>query len=424
MVRTVFTNVNLLDGIHAAQANATVIVEGNRITGVQNGASDLPRGEPVIDLSGMTLMPGMISGHGHLQWVNLAEHSLIGHIFTGAERPPAVAAIGALRTCERLMAAGITMVAGAGCGYDIDASLKIARADGLIAGPRILASGRHVNTTGNDNYLTRWWYDLGNMGLETFADGPDGIVHLVRTCISRGAEIIKLYPTSGHGVRAGRKTLTDAELDAAVGVAHDLGCKVRAHVVGRDETLWCVKAGVDLIDHADGLDEQCIDEMVKHGTFWVPSPMLLKLLGEHHGMGDLPPGTEAEHFPNQCKMVPIANRAGVKIVPGDDYGLPILTNNPGDLAKELTLYVEEMGVDPIDVLRWATYHGGLLMDEKCGRIEAGWLADLVVVRGDPSADIRLLENPASNIAAVMIDGGFVKNELPGASVSSPLPATA
>ena len=116
---------------------------------------------------------------------------------------------------------------------------------------------------------------------------------------------------------------------------------------------------------------------------------------------------------NLAKWLPVANEAGVKILTGDDYGVPIVPHVPGIYSTELVTYVEQVGIDPLDALRWATRNVADLlgMAGELGTISAGALADLIVVRGDPSRDITLLQDPAANLAAVMKDGAFVKDEL-------------
>lgn len=414
MGRTIFSNANLLDGRNPAVPGSTVVVEGNRIISAGTQAVTPGPEDHHYDLRGSSVMPGMFMGHGHVQWQGLFDPNLYQHIFTGTERPPAVNAIAAARTCEAMLASGVTGFAGAGCSDDIDASLKIAVADGLLPGMRILASGRHINTTGHDNYLAKWWYDMNNLGFEVFADGPYEIRKAVREAINRGADIIKLYPTSGHAGADRGIGLTRDELDAAVRAAHERGKLVRAHAVWHDSILECIEAGVDLIDHGEQLDEKIIELMVAHGTYWVPSPLFLKVLAapapDTAGI-DVPLGHEADDLENLRRMLPIANDAGVRIVPGDDFGLPMFPNRPGEYAKELSVYVHEFGIDALDVLRWATYHGGLLLGQQVGHLAEGWLADLIVVTGDPSADIRILEDPANHLQAVMVDGVFSRNDL-------------
>ena len=127
---------------------------------------------------------------------------------------------------------------------------------------------------------------------------------------------------------------------------------------------------------------------------------------------ELTRGVRAE-WDNLAKWLPVANEAGVKILTGDDYGVPIVPHVPGIYSTELVTYVEQVGIDPLDALRWATRNVADLlgMAGELGTISAGALADLIVVRGDPSRDITLLQDPTASLAAVMKDGAFVKDEL-------------
>jgi imidazolonepropionase-like amidohydrolase len=185
-----------------------------------------------------------------------------------------------------------------------------------------------------------------------------------------------------------------------------------------------VEAGVDLIDHGDEIDEEIIELMVERGTYWVPSMRVLDVaLGISAG-GSVPAGgLDAEltrgvraEWDNLARMLPVANEAGVKILTGDDYGVPIVPHVLGIYSTELVTYVNHVGLKPLDTLRWATRNVADLlgMAGEAGTIAPGALADLIVVREDPSNDISVLEDPARNLLAVMKDGEFFKNELQAA----------
>jgi imidazolonepropionase-like amidohydrolase len=257
--------------------------------------------------------------------------------------------------------------------------------------------------------------------MQLFVDGPLEVRKAVRTCVRRGADWIKILPTGGHGITEPHfRRLSHDELVAAVETAHDLGVRVRAHAAWHDLIAECVTAGVDLIDHGDELDERIVEEMVARGTYWVPSMRVLDVaLGMSEGVvpqggldAELTRGVRDE-WDNLARMVPIANAAGVKILPGDDYGVPIVPHVPGVYSTEFSTYVKHTGVAPLDVLRWATRHMAELMQlgGEVGTVSPGALADLVVARDDPSEDVSVLEDPARNVLAVMKDGAFCVNSL-------------
>jgi imidazolonepropionase-like amidohydrolase len=385
----------------------------------------------------MTLMPGLITSHFHAQFGFLGEGGEHG-FYSGSERPVGVLMAAAMKAARLAIESGYTSFVGAGCSDDLDFQLKMAIAENLTDGPRILAASRVINSTGYEGESVPWWRDLRNAGLYLFADGPEELRKAVRTEIRRGAEIIKIQPTGGHGFpsRSGQASigvsdgsseaarevkLSGDEVSAVVRAAHERGRRVRAHVAFRDSILECIELGVDLIDHGDEIDEECIDAMVACGTFWVPSLLYLRKLLDTSRQTS---ATEAQvasverDFAHLCKMIPKANEAGVKILLGDDYGIPSLFPfEAGCFAEELELYTKAASIDPLDVLRWGTVHGAELMelDAELGRVEQGFLADLIVVDGDPSNDIGCFRDPDA-LKIVMRDGLLVRNVLDGSPV--------
>ncbi len=412
MARTVLKRANLLDGTSSAQPDATVVVEGERITRVVTDEPFEPGPEDrVIDLAGKTLMPGMFSCHFHASY---ADYTL--EIFPlGIDKPPGYLTLRAAKAVRSALMAGFTSIVGAGGGDDIDAQLKMAIEDGLIEGPRIMAGSRDFTTRSGYVDLANWWWRLDNVGACLVRNGPEAFREAARDEIGRGAEIIKLYMTGGHGnVNTAVREFSRDELEAVVRTVHERSRKVRAHCAWKPAILECIEVGVDVIDHGDEIDAECIDKMVRAGTVLVPSALFLDRL---LGLEELrTPGTEAlvgaaeRELANLVEQVPEANKAGVKIVLGDDYGTILLPH--GTYADELAFYVKRFGIAPLDVIRWATVHGADLMDmgEELGTVEVGKLADLLVVDGDPSVDITVLTH-ATNLKAILKGGDFVKDEL-------------
>ena len=410
MSRTIFTDANLLDGEHPAKPGCTVVVEANRVTSVTAGGLDTlaePPGERdrVVDLAGRSLMPGMTSGHFHTTYhdVGATERPF------GLEHAPAYQAYRALSNAQLALSHGFTSVCGASCAFDVDASLDAAIRAGIVEGPRIVPASRDLITTGDSNDTLPWWWDAHGRGVVRVCDGPDEFRKAVRDEIKRGARMVKLYVTGGHGVTTPKHNVSLAldELHAAVDAAHGRGARVRAHVAHKQAILDCVAAGVDVIDHADGMDDECIEALAAAGTIVLPSLYLpltiLRLLGDAPGADTLGFTTETgQDFAQMCAMLGRAVEAGVTICVGDDYGASLTPH--GDYAKELALYVEHAGVPALEVLRWATRNGRALMGiDGIGTIEPGALADLVVVDGDPSVDITVLQ---CGVRAVMKDGRF------------------
>ncbi len=413
MGRIFFRRANLIDGVNAPKKNATVVVEGERITAVAtNGDAPKPAAQDTVyDLNGRSLMPGMVQCHYHVAYDNIG-----ALIDLDLKHPPTYLTLIAARNAELLLRSGFTGAVGAGSLHNIDVTLKRAIKNGLIQGPRFLTCGRDIVTTGDSVDFHPSWWKLGMEGLGLICDGPDEFRKAVRDEIKQGVEIIKLYPTGGHGLSwpADVMTMTQAELDTAAETAHERGCKIRGHIISKRGILAALDANLDVIDHCDMMDEECVERFVKAGTFIVPSlyfPYMMVEQKRRTGKAAFPGVDEMERGLEQSyRILPKAQAAGVKLVVGDDFGTSAMPH--GEYAKELEAYVKGAGIPALEVLTWATRNGAELlgMKDDLGTIETGKLADLLVVDGDPSVDITLLQNRA-NLHVVMKGGNFVANEL-------------
>lgn len=406
MGRIVFTNGNVFDGTTVLPTGTRVVVDGRDIVETSTDAAIEP-GDEVVDLRGQTLMPGMTSGHFHTTYHNVGGTPLP----FGLEKPPAYQAYQGLYNARLALLSGFTSVVGASCACDVDASLAAAIRDGLVVGPRVRPASRDLIATADSNDVVPWWWDAHALGVVRTCDGPEEFRKTVRDEIKRGADIIKIYVTGGHGVTTPKHTVSLApdELRTVVDTAHGRNKRVRAHVAHKQAILDCVAAGVDIIDHADGLDDECIEALVAAGTFVLPSLYLplkiMELMGDSPGADTMGFTTETGiDFGAMCAVLGRAAAAGLKICVGDDFGASFTPH--GSYAKELAVYTAHAGIEPIEVLRWATVNGAGLYGEpdRLGRIAPGYWADLVVVNGDPTVDIACLDG---GIARVMSDGAFV-----------------
>ena len=361
----------------------------------------------------MTLMPGMISCHFHTDFYKFTLEMGVSGEPLGKELPPGVLMAIGVRNCGILLESGFTGYIGAACGHDIDAQLKIAIAEGIIQGPRIRACSAHIGTTGDVNDSVKWWRRFDSPGTDVFVDGPEDMRKMVREYIRRGSETIKIFVSSGHGGLPWPvpRNMARDEIAAVVEAAHMRGAKVRAHSATKEMIRECVELGVDIIDHGDEIDEEIIAMMAERGTFWVPSlryPTCMVELG--WADADLPGQIE-----NVRAMLPVAQKAGVRILIGDDYSgvfRGVLEDDPldhkvGDYGREFAFYGAIDGLSPEDILSWGTANAGEALlggHDRLGVIEEGALADLIVVDGDPLADLSLLARPQSALRAVIRDG--------------------
>jgi len=407
MARILFTSVRLIDGEKPPRTGMTVIVEGERIAQVcEDRAADRRSDDEVYDLAGATLMPGMVIGHYHASYVGIGPDSLP----VGMEAPPALQTVRAMYHLGLALQRGFTGVVSAGAPFGIDASCKVAIAEGLFKGPRIVAGSRDVGTTGHvqDN-IYKWYWDSGRGPQTNIVDGVDAFRRAVREEARRGAEIVKIFASTGHGLNGPYSMeLTEEELRTAIETAHQRGIRARAHLARKDAIMASVRYGIDVVDHGDGLDQECIDLMLAKGTFLAPS-----LYFPYRIMESVPGswgGTMKAELEHMLAVLPDANRQGLKIVLGDDYGAMPLEH--GQYGGEIEFYVKKVGIPARDVIRWATVHGAELLGQgdELGRVEEGYLADLIVVDGDPIEDITLLNSP-SGPRAVMKGGDFARNEL-------------
>jgi imidazolonepropionase-like amidohydrolase len=292
--------------------------------------------------------------------------------------------------------------------------MKVAIAEGLFPGPRLMAGSRDVSTTGHAGDKSfPWYWDVGARGAINRSDGPAEFRRAVREEIKQGAEIIKMFVTGGHGTVAPSEQteMTAEEITAGIDAAHQRGALVRGHIANRQALHMALDAGIDVVDHGDGLDEAAIERMVEHGTFLVPSQLFPTRFAQMMGGGGLGFTAEmAKDIEQALAILPVANEAGVRLLVGDDYGAIGLPH--GCYGDELVFYVEEAGIAPLDVLRWATVNGFALLgrEHELGLVREGYLADLLVVDGDPLLDIGVLAD-RSRFLAVLKGGTLVTDEL-------------
>lgn len=412
MTRLVLTDATVLDGTNAARAGLTVVVEDGRVLSVGPERPEPVDGDRVVELAGRTVMPGMFTCHFHATYHELGSKPNTPY---GNEYPPSYQALIAAKNLRTALELGYTGVVGAGGSNDVEGGVKQAIKDGLIPGPRFWASSRELSTTGHSNDGVPWHWGMGASGAVRLCDGAEGFRLGVREEIKRGADVIKLFVTGGHGTTApkDRIEMSREELAAAIDAAHQRGVLIRAHLVNKPAIMMALELGIDIVDHCDEMDDEIIAALVETGAFVVPSlhfpKHFLGFMGDGLGFAADAIRTDLDHM---YAMIPKAQAAGVRFVLGDDYGAIGFPH--GLYGREMRLYTEHAGVGPLDVIRWATRNGAELAGrgDDLGRVEAGRLADLLIVDGDPSIDIGVLADHAP--VTVLKGGEVVAGMLPGA----------
>jgi imidazolonepropionase-like amidohydrolase len=392
-------NAQIVDGRGGASFRGHVVVDGDRITATGPGGP--PAGLPSIDLGGRSLLPGLIDTHVHL--------CLDGGVSPAAQvtsETYAMTLLRAARNARRQVESGFTTVRDLGARSCLDAygpggiahNLKRAIALGLCPGPRILASGLAITITGGHSH----W-----MGRE--ADGADAVRQAVRLELKEGADVVKFMATGGIATQTSADRfapqLTPAELSAGVEEARKAGRRTAAHAEGRDGILNAVRAGVDSIEHGSYLTDEAVELMKRQGTVYVPTYAVRERIvreGRGAGVPEFITSQVDRAIEAHGESVRRAHRAGLPIVMGTDAGASLFPH--GGSAHELAAYVG-LGLTPAEALVTATRHAADLLGlgDRLGTLEPGKLADLVVVDGDPLADIRALLVPEA-VRLVLIGG--------------------
>ncbi len=417
---TLFLNAKLIDGNGGEPVeNAAVLVEDTKIAKVGK-TTDFPEGMDgnlrTLDLEGRTLMPGLIEGHFHISFWGVRELPDLD-LKLPAERTT----VYAVKNAELALRCGYTGVASAGALHRIDVTIRDMVNEGVIPGPRMAASGRDIcATSGMLDWNPSFW-KLGMDGLAIFADGVDEVRRAVRQNIKEGCDVIKLYVTGEGLLRPGvppEETMYSfEEIAVAVDEAHKRNRQIAAHVRGNDGVKLCVEAGIDVLEHATYADDEAVEMIAakRDEIFVVPG------LGYHWGILEkgvacgIPPEVMAlteyqEEWELGCQAMEKLKNAGVRVVPGGDYGFVWCPH--GEYAKDIELFVTDMGFSPMEAIVAATKHGAelLRMEYMTGTIEEGKCADILVVDGDPLENIAILQD-RSKLDLVMKDGKVYVNNL-------------
>lgn len=364
--------------------NAVVVIAGDRIQAVNPGS--VPAGATTIELGDVTLLPGLIDTHVHLSY------DLDPNFFSRTVREGAAdAAFRAARNARRTLLAGFTTVRDIASRDFVDVALMRATDSGLIDGPRIIPVGHALGITGGHCDTTGLAPGLLERGPEGgIADGEDEILKAVRYQIKQGAKWIKTCATAGvlsFEGSVGAQQYSEEELRVIVEEARRHGIKVAAHAHGTEGIIAAVRAGVASIEHGSMLNDEAIRLMIEKGTYLVPNAYLLDAVK----LAEMPPPIRAKMeyiIPRAKDSHRRAIQAGVKIAFGTDAAV----YPHGDNAKEFAALVDK-GMTPLAAIQAATLNAADLLGlSDRGTLEAGRLADIIAVAGNPLENVRVLED--------------------------------
>jgi imidazolonepropionase-like amidohydrolase len=398
----------LIDGrADRASNEAVVLVEGERITAV-GGRDVIPAGAEIIELDGMTLMPGMINAHEHP--LMSEDDYQNAHLGTSS----AYKALMGLAAMQRWLHAGWTGVRVMGDADVYYANQDIARVleKGVLAGPRIAGAGHYISTTGGGGDINFLSPEQSVVPDGLIADGPEEMRKAVRTEFKYGSDWIKIMVTGSYmGVGDSPQSVlfSPEELAAVMDEAGRLGLPVAAHAHAAEGIRMAVAAGVRSIEHGTFIDEPTMRLMAEKGTYLVPTIYV----GDYYGEGDKLRAQDknTDYFlherPSFLQRVGQAHAAGVRIAVGLDLGG--YNVDPALYAREFAVLVEA-GLSPMEAIRAGTSVAAELLrwDDRLGTIEPGKLADIIAVPGNPLDDISALER----VGFVMLGGQIIQRPAP------------
>ncbi len=400
------TNGVLVDGTGAPPVPATdVVVDGDRIVAVGPTGTlgdRVPDGAEVIDASGSTIMPGLIDAHCHITFDDVQSNDeLFFH------RPPTTAAMLTLFNLPKLLLAGVTSFMDPDTVMGIGPEIRDVVGSGAFPGPRI-STGVQAMLTSVGGTAGRLIPDGGQVGYAAVVNTIDEMVIETRRQIKYGADWIKIHATGSIPTRSGElQVWTRDEMKAVCDTAHDLGVPVTAHCRNASSTRDAALAGVDLILHASFMDDDGLQAILDTGSAICPTFTFLANLADHGEQVGAGVGMQ-DVFRGEIKataaMMRRAYDEGVAILCGSESGFA-LTPYGHWHAREMEVFVAELGLTPLEAITCATRNNAIAMrmEDELGVVAEGRRADVLVVQRDPTADVTVLQD-RSNLAAVISRG--------------------
>ncbi|MGZ8255940.1 MAG: amidohydrolase family protein [Burkholderiaceae bacterium] len=413
MEDVLFTNVRIIEGSGGAPFTGEALVRGRRIERVARSTRSIPAtGRRVIDGAGATLMPGLVEAHTHFAWNNA------GSLADIQKMPLEEHTLWTARVAKTYLDHGWTSCVGAATAKPrLDVVVRNAINEGLIPGPRYLAASQEITVPGGLGDETLPHLPFPEFSFAVNVSGAEDMRRVCRMFLKYGVDAIKIN-LSGDNLtpQANAKTswMTDAEARVAVEEATLRGKRVAAHARSCESIKQAVRCGVEVIYHASFTDNEALDllEAHKDRVFVAPGlSVIFKLLYEGEAYGFTRAQAQAlgyeEELAAAVESIKAMHRRGIRVLPGGDYGFAWAPH--GTNAMDLQYFVKHCGMSPMDALVAATRHGGAIMrmPGELGEVREGQLADLLLVDGDPLADLSILLD-RKRLLAIMKDGVFHK----------------
>lgn len=413
MSRIAITNVSIFDGSGADPYPGEVLVDGNRIVSLARQGEYLDTGDArIIDGHGAFLMPGMTEAHTHFSWNDQPSLSAIQFM------PPEEHILWCVRVAKRYLEMGWTSALGAATAKPrLDVVTRNVIEAGAFPGPRYLAGSQEITTAGGlgDNTLPHLPYEAMNFG--AVCSGPEDMRRIVRMFVKYGVDHLKINLSGEYiaGIPAEANPFSQEEIAMLAAEARLAGKRVAAHARSNESVKTCVQQGFELIFHASFADEEALDMLEANKDKHFVAPGIGWLVNTLYNASEYGI-TEAiatkmgykRELEAAAETLSKMHKRGIRILPGGDYGFAWMPH--GTNARDLEYFVKYIGMTPKEALLAATRLGGELMmrPAELGQLKEGFLADLIMVDGDPLKNLAVLQDPAK-ILMVMKDGEIYKN---------------
>ena len=413
MDEILFTNVMVLDCTGAKPFSGEVSLKGDRIEAVGVGEHSVPRnGGKVVDGGGAYLMPGLVESHVHLGLDNADDIIALGAL------PPEEHTLLTMKNAKLYLDHGFTSCISAGSVKPrLDVVIRNAINAGQIPGPRLLAATPWLTVTGGLVDMNLWY--TRREAIAIVLDGPDQYRRAVRELIREGVDVIKLVVSGDTGIPyadSQHTVMTEAEVAAASEEALGRGRRVHVHARSAESVKRAVRHGATIVYHATFADEEGLDLLEAHRDRLFVSPNIGYTAAQVIATGANLPEQEKQHAVFQGELeaaqlsIAALRKRGVRLLGGGDYGFAATPH--GGNASDIEHYVNLFGFSPMEAILTMTNTGGAAMGTPVpvGQIKEGFLADLLLIDGNPLEDVRILQQPA-NFLGIMKGGVFHKDKL-------------